>query len=607
MGLSHRKVRPPAIESPRAFERACGWLAFAIPLVTTIARAETSGDFRGDLPLVTGLGFLPLGMEGWLGIVAAQAASLIPLGGRAQRVAWIGSVAAAVASRLLFDLARRALGAGERPPLASALALAAALTAVLSPAFQLEATSPGGAALAAAAALLAFNVADAAPVRDVRGSFLGGVLASLTFAESHTAGLALVVALVLRAALRRSLPEGRAAGAWVLGAALPEALFALALVVRSRSPHAWLDLGLGLGQSSLAARDVSTERVTAYAAWLTEIGVLPFGLATLGAAFGVARAKTRRIVLPLFALVLVDLALPASHVALLLPDPFGPTRLLALGALGIAAALGVQAAALALTRARLPFAKPAAVLLVVFDFTLVFVGSEASAAATERRDSVASEVWTDEGLRGVPPNGILVARSEAIAWRLWSAQLVRGERPDALVVPATLLERGALRRRLLEAERALAPLLRDMALGGKPTEFALATLADARPLFVELDPSWDERLNEHVLPASFWLRFQANPVGRSDRTASVERTSRRFERVLAACAPTDSADGARATREVVVTSLRQRALFLLARRDRDTALTTALALERLSPHDDVAARVRATLSGASHAGLTAAR
>ena len=93
MGLSHRKVRPQAIESPRAFERACGWLAFAIPLVTTIARAETSGDFRGDLPLVTGLGFLPLGMEGWLGIVSAQAASLIPLGGRAERVAWVGSLA----------------------------------------------------------------------------------------------------------------------------------------------------------------------------------------------------------------------------------------------------------------------------------------------------------------------------------------------------------------------------------------------------------------------------------------------------------------------------------------------------------------------------------
>jgi hypothetical protein len=579
----------------------------AIPLVATIAASETSGDFRGDLPLVTGLGLLPLGMEGWLGLVLHQLSSFIPLGGRAERAGWVGSFAAALASRLIFGLARRALVVSERSALAPALALAASLTAVLSPAFQLEATSVGGAALGAAAALLAFSAAERLPSGDVRSSLLGGVLASLTLAESHTAALALCVALAVRAFVRRAVPGSREVGAWLVGMLIPQALFALALLVRSLSPNAWLDLGLGLAQSSLAARDASAERVTAYAAWLGEIGVLPFGFAALGAVFAVGRPKTRVLVLPFVAFVLVDLGLPARHVSLLLPDPFGPTRLLALGALGILAALGVQAAALALMRARLPFATPAAVLLVVFDFTLVFVGSEASAAATERRLSVASEVWTDEGLRSVPPNGILLARSEAIAWRLWSAQLLRGERPDVLVVPATLLERGALRRRLLGAEPALAPLLRDMALGGKATEFALATLADARPLLVELDPSWDERLNDHVVPESFWLRFQPNPVGRSDRTVSLERSGRRFERVLAASVPSEAADGARATREVVVAGLRERALFLLGRRDHDTALDTAEALERLSPHDEVAAKVRAALDAAGRRGLTASR
>lgn len=594
-------------ESPRAFERVCAWLSIAIPLLVTVARTETNGDFRGDLPLVTGLGLLPLGMEGWPSLVLHQASSFIPLGGRAERAAWVGAFAAALAARLLFGLARRALAATERTALGAALALAAALTAVLSPTFQVEASSVGGTALGAALALLAFAAAERLPRSDARSSFVTGALASLALAESHTAALALAVALLVRAFARRAVPATAELYAACAGLAVPQAFFALALVLRSVAPHAWLDLGLGLGQSSLAAHDASTERVTAYAAWLTDIGVLPFGLATFGAVFALGRAKTRALAVPLVAFVLVDLALPASHVALLLPDPFGPTRLLALGALGILAALGVQAAALALARARLPFAQPTAVLLVVFDFTLVFVGSEASAAATERRASVASEVWTDEGLRSVPPNGILLARSEALAWRLWSAQLLRGERPDALVVPTSLLERGALRRRLLGAEPALAPLLRDMALGGKPTEYALATLADARPLFVELDPSWDERLNDHVVPESFWLRFQANPVGRSDRTASLERGGRRFERVLAACAPTDAAEGGRATREVVVAGLRDRALFLLARRDRETALATAASLERLSPHDEVAAKVRATLEGGGRRALTAAR
>jgi hypothetical protein len=236
---------------------------------------------------------------------------------------------------------------------------------------------------------------------------------------------------------------------------------------------------------------------------------------------------------------------------------------------------------------------------VVFDFTLVFVGSEASAAATERRATVTNEVWTDEGLASLPPRALLLARSEAIAWRLWSAQLVRGERPDIVVVPTTLLERGALRRRLLAAEPALAPLLRDIALGGKPSEFALSTLADARPLFIELDPSWDERLSEHVVPQSFWLRFRANPVGRSDRTQALERAGSRFERVVGAVLPGDDPKSAAATRAVVVAGLRQRALFLAARRDRETALDAVDVLERLSPKDEVAERLRHELGAAN--------
>ncbi|HEV8547745.1 MAG TPA: hypothetical protein VGQ57_01935, partial [Polyangiaceae bacterium] len=61
-----------------------------------------------------------------------------------------------------------------------------------------------------------------------------------------------------------------------------------------------------------------------------------------------------------------------------------------------------------------------------------------------------------------------------------------------------------------------------------------------------------------------------------------------------------------ATREVVVAGLRQRALFLLARRDRDTALATAEALERLAPHDEVAEKVRAALAS-SKSRLSAQR
>jgi hypothetical protein len=185
----------------------------------------------------------------------------------------------------------------------------------------------------------------------------------------------------------------------------------------------------------------------------------------------------------------------------------------------------------------------------------------------------------------------LLGRSEAVAFRLWAAQLVRGERPDVVIVPTTLLERGGLRQRLLAAEPALAALLRDIALTERPGEYALSTLADARPLFVELDRGWDEKKSDHIVPGVFWLRFRAHPVGRSDRTVAFERAARRLERTVAAALPGDGSDGS-ATRSVLVAMLRQRTLFLAARRDRDTALRAAAELTKLDPNDAVAADVR---------------
>ena len=47
-------------------------------------------------------------------------------------------------------------------------------------------------------------------------------------------------------------------------------------------------------------------------------------------------------------------------------------------------------------------ARPAAVLLVVFNFTLVLVTAEDSSYITNRRSQYGAEVWTDEALGNVP-------------------------------------------------------------------------------------------------------------------------------------------------------------------------------------------------------------
>jgi hypothetical protein len=587
-------VNPRSSDAKSGFGhgRACAFLALLLPLVVTLLRSAASSDWRDDAPAVTGLGVLPLGAEGFLGLVGAQAASLLPLGGRWLRAAWFSALAVALAGRFVYTVAERLLAArAPTPALAPPLALAASLIATLSPTFQMEGTVIGGAAVATAAAFAALAARLALPARDVRSGFVVGLLAALTGVESHAALLSLLVALAACSIAARRAPEPRVLLAGVAGAAPVVALVAAALFVRAGSPYSFVDLGFGLGQSSLSTLDPSTLRASAFSAWLSDVGPVALVLSVGGAAVGLAARSTRPLVLPLLALAVIDLGFPSHAVGTLSPDPSAPARLLAVSGLSIVGALGVQSAALLLVRARLPFATPAAVLLVVFDFTLVFVGAETSASAAERRTGLANEVFTDEAFASLPRNALLLGRSEAVAFRLWAAELVRGERPDVVVVPTTLLERGGLRSRLLAEEPALAPLLRDIALTNRPGEYALSTLADARALYLELDSTSDERHADHVVPAAFWLRFRAHPVGRSDRTVAFERAERRGERTVVAVGRKDDLGDAVATRAVLVALLRQRALFLAARHDRETALAAARGLARLDPNDDVAAAI----------------
>ena len=137
-------------------------------------------------------------------------------------------------------------------------------------------------------------------------------------------------------------------------------------------------------------------------------------------------------------------------------------RLLSLIAIACASALGVQAIATYVRRAKLPFAEPASALLVVFHFTLAFAAVEDSAFAADRREQVAADSWTDAALASLPQSSLLLVRSEALAYRLWAAQIARGARTDLVVIPEPLLERGNVAQLLLRQEPALAPLIRQV-------------------------------------------------------------------------------------------------------------------------------------------------
>jgi len=266
---------------------------------------------------------------------------------------------------------------------------------------------------------------------------------------------------------------------------------------------------------------------------------------------------------------------------------------LALAALSATGALALRVVTSWLGRARIAFAEPASVLLVVYGFTLVLVSAESSARASETRAQSVAEAWTDAALSSLPSHSALLVRSDAVYFRLLAARVLRDSRPDVLMVPLELLERGGVRTELLAREQSLVPLVREMLLSGKPSEFALSALADVRPTYVELDPSWNARLSSHLVPQAFFTSFAPQPLARSDRRQERSRASRDFSRLVSRLERMKAGDPA--TRRVLVGELAERALVLAALGDREPAEDVVADLVRLDPHSTLAQELRKRL------------
>ncbi|WP_437723840.1 hypothetical protein [Sorangium sp. So ce861] len=561
-------------------DRSLAFLSAALPFGLSLARAASSGQWREDLTAVRDLGLVAVGVGGGLSTAVSQALSLLPLGSRTFRTALGSALALALASRLLYEMVRRLLlesarpaplpglpllrkllggaaeaipaaaarpapGGAASPRLAAALSAIAVLTAALSPTWQREATVGGGAMLATCCALVALALASicAEQARHAGRAWIAlGAVLGATFAESPPAGLAAMAASLAMVLARRGLGGGAAAagpprrllGAAAGAGALTAALLLAPLVLRPLAPRAWADIGRALTAGSLAAIDVASARTTALAAWSREIGVVSLLIAAAGLALSLLRPRARWLVAPFLVLLALDTLLPARAAGVLSADPLTPLRSLAVAAIAVGSALGAHAAVRALLDTRVPFSRSGAVLLVVFQLTLVALTSEEAGFAADRSEQTAAEVWTDEAYGSLDPSSAILVRSPAIAWRVWAARITRGERPDVLVVPIPLLDRGQVAASLLAEERKLAPLLRDFALAGEPSEFALSTLADVRPLYVELDPRWSKRLLGHLNVAGIWLEYAPQPLGASDRKLATAQSIVPIKRVLEA-------------------------------------------------------------------------
>jgi len=157
------------------------------------------------------------------------------------------------------------------------------------------------------------------------------------------------------------------------------------------------------------------------------------------------------------------------------------------------------------------------------------------------------------------------------------------------VIPVPLLDKGNVASSLLAAEREIEPLLRDFALTGAPSEFALSKLADVRPLHVEFDAGWSPRLTSHLVVNGLWLRYAPQPLGPSDRKLSTTASLASQKRVFAAISATTVPDAP--TSNVVAMTLRSHATVLAALGEQDAADLFLDRIDELSARDPFVAQL----------------
>ena len=600
------------------------WLGVAVavlPLALAIVRATAGAQWRGDIASVRDEGLVAVGLGGSVSTALAQLTSLLPLGTRAFRSALGAAFVLGLAAHLVWRIGRRFLhealsNARGRDPgalpawVSSLLAAVAAAGATLAPSWQAEATVGGGAMVAAALGaaclhqcveLVAASASTFTPESGARWLRLAALLGAL-LAENLPAGLAIGVACTVGFAVARRRPASGLRWPIAIVAVGATALLLAPSLVRPLGPRSWSELGQVLTATGLGSLDRGGARaLPGLFAWARELGWIALGVAAFGLVSGALRRYGRPIVGALVTIVVADLFYPAGGSPAASADPLAATRLLALAALSVVSALAMAELVRFLLGLRVPLARAAAVLVVVFQITIVAVSSEEAGFVSSRQGLVATEEWTDAALGDLPPRSAVLVDEPAMAWRLWAARLCRGERPDVAIVPTPLLRRGFATGELVRAEPAISLLLRDLALGGPASEYALSLLADARPLYVELGDQWDDRLVAHVSPSGAWLRFAPEVLGTSDRKDLAPGAFAPTGRLVSSLDSGPARDGV--TAAIVADALRRRAAALSLLALRDAAGDVLEQLGSVSPRDAFveAARLRLGYAAHSHA------
>ncbi|MBX3262648.1 MAG: hypothetical protein KF782_23410 [Labilithrix sp.] len=597
------------------FDAALRALSAGLVAALAAAGATSSGTAAHDPELVRTVGAGFTGAFRALDLVVAAPALLLPLGTRALRGGLASALVAGVSAALAFDLARdlvkavpealdrvvvRLFGARPRgasaeasPRLLSAVAAAAALTALLAPAWQSEAAAPGGAVTGAMLVLFALRIGAAEPAPS-RGASTGGASAPWIPQALLVAGLAASYEPLVFLATLAALGPRAAVALWearkgerprwdravaVQGAAafaLGLAPLALGVALSRRPPEIGLaaptftlvEGGGALGPASFA---------------LAEIGALLEAVCAGGALLALSAARARRTALPLVLVVGVG-ALALRLGAASGPSRFAPAVLAAVLAAHLLGAALLGAVVLAIARARVPFAEASAALVVVLELVLPVRSIDETATRRDARAPHASAIWNDVAWGAAPPAAVVLVADRGTMRRIASARAAGQMRGDLLIVPAYDVQ-GREGRRALLAEPKLAPLYRDMALGIRPEELSLAQLGAERAVLASFDPRWDRALSRHLVPLGLTARFEPEPRGASERKKALDAFLPSKERLVRVAVARKDAELAAAT----ATLLRARAIGMAATGERELLSRALDDLRAFAPDDAVGA------------------
>jgi len=512
-----------------------GLLAALIPIALCLAVSDNGRDYAHDVALLRATGAAGTGTLRALDAVAYAPFTLLPFGTTVFRLTLGSAAFAGIAGHLTYRLSRRLYDAlfGQRWHCVY-LAFIAAMAATLAVPFVLEGSAAAGGTLGACLALAPLSLValagDRGETADLRVAMLVG-LAAFYEPLVGLAAAASVAPFLFSPTKKKQKERSRAHQMSMAGAVLAGVLPLVAAIVRAQAsglPRVTSLFGEPLGGARIF------KKTTLDAFYRAHVGLVLAALIAAGVVICVMRARATKPASkgersPTVLVVALVMIVVVSVIAIMLGAPARGPRFAPVVLAGFAVSLVFAGAALLfivdfVANADIPFARASATMIIVLELVLPVRQADEAFTFADARSALASPMLAIAAYGSLPTGTVIVTHEPRALTRILAARESGELRSDVVIAPTFDLG-SRLAREALAVEPLLAGVYRDVALGGRPEEFALSELSRVRPLSTAFDPTWDRALTRHLLSAGMAMVFEAEPRGASDRIEGIEQFS----------------------------------------------------------------------------------